>query len=135
MIAYAQEPGLDPAEFIDLLHRSGLAERRPVRDEHRVGRMLANSQIVLAARAGDGALVGVARAITDYAYCCYLSDLAVDRAVQGQGIGRALIDRCHALAGRRECSLILLAAPDADGYYRHLGLARVERGWTIPRLA
>lgn len=25
-----------------------------------------------------GKIVGIARALTDYAYCCYLSDLAVD---------------------------------------------------------
>ena len=44
-------------------------------------------------------LVGVSRAITDYAWCTYLSDLAVDRAHQRQGIGRELIRRTHEAAG------------------------------------
>ena len=31
--------------------------------------------------------MGVSRAITDFAYCTYLSDLAVDESYQKQGIG------------------------------------------------
>ena len=29
-------------------------------------------------------LVGVARSVTDFAYCCYLSDLAVDEQYQNK---------------------------------------------------
>lgn len=128
---YGVEPGLDPDEFIDLLKRSGLAERRPVRDEHRIGRMLANSSLIVTARR-DGLLVGVARSVTDFSYCCYLSDLAVDRACQKRGVGRALIARTQAEAGP-EAMLILIAAPAADGYYAHIGMERIERGWSLPR--
>jgi ribosomal protein S18 acetylase RimI-like enzyme len=49
--------------------------------------MLANSNLLVTAWAGQQ-LVGIARSITDFHYCCYLSDLAVDVAYQQQGIGK-----------------------------------------------
>ena len=58
-------------------------------------------------------LVGVSRAITDFAYCTYLSDLAVDERHQRRGIGRELIRRTHEAAGLHT-TLILLAAPKAQ---------------------
>ena len=41
--------------------------------------------------------VGVARSVTDFAYCCYLSDLAVDEQYQKQGIGLKLIEHTLSL--------------------------------------
>ena len=131
-IAYKTEPGLSSAEFIDLLHRSTLAARRPVDDAATIAAMLANASIVLTARSDDGLLVGVSRAISDFAYCTYLSDLAVDRAYQGKGIGRELIRRTHEEAGLNT-TLILLAAPDARSYYPHIGMQPHDSCWIIPR--
>ncbi len=65
-------------------------------------------------------LVGVARALTDFAYCTYLSDLAVDEQHQRQGIGRELIRLVHETAGLHT-TLILLAAPKAQSYYTWRG--------------
>ncbi len=70
--------------------------------------------------------------MTDFAYCTYLSDLAVDRNHQGQGIGRELIRRTHEAAGL-VTTLILLAAPGARTYYPHVGLIAHESCWIIPR--
>jgi len=119
-IIYQLEPDLRPAEFIDLLASSTLAERRPVHDVAVIGAMLANASLILTARA-DGKLVGVARALTDFAYCTYLSDLAVDEAFQRRGIGRKLVRLTHEAAGRHT-TLILLAAPKARDYYPHIGM-------------
>ena len=130
-IVYAEEPGLAGEAFVDLLRRSTLAERRPVDEPGRIADMLRHADIVLTARAG-GALVGVSRAITDFSYCCYLSDLAVDAAWQRRGIGRELIRRTHAAAGPGTM-LLLLSAPAAMDYYRHIGLQPVANGWTIAR--
>jgi GNAT superfamily N-acetyltransferase len=94
--------------------------------------MLANADVIVTARV-DGLLVGVSRAITDFAYCTYLSDLAVDEAYQGRGIGRELLRRTHEAAGLHT-SLVLLAAPKAEGYYPHVGMMRHGSCWTIPRL-
>lgn len=82
---YTIENDLDPAEFVDVLRRSGLAERRPVDEPERIRAMVRNAPLVVCARDGRGTLIGVSRAVTDFAYCCYLSDLAVDRAWQGRG--------------------------------------------------
>ena len=91
-VIYQQEPGLSPAEFVDVLVRSTLAERRPISEPERIGAMLSNADLILTARL-EGRLIGIARSITDFAFCTYLSDLAVDAAYQRQGIGREF-DSC-----------------------------------------
>src|SRR5438552_15681271 len=121
-VTYRLEPDLAAEEFIDVLVRSTLAERRPVGDLATMRAMLTNADVVLAARRG-GLLVGVARALTDFAFCTYLADLAVDQRHQRQGIGRELLRRAHEAAGLHTV-LILLAAPKAQAYYPHVGLTR-----------
>jgi len=128
---YQLEPLLTPDEFIDILRRSTLAERRPVDDRETIVGMLAQADIILTARQ-EGLLVGVSRAITDFHYCTYLSDLAVDEAFQRQGIGQELLRRTHAAAGLKT-TLILLAAPQAASYYPHIGMTRHDSCWIIPR--
>ena len=81
-------PELGTDEFIDLLRRSTLAERRPVDEPETIRGMLAHAGIIVTARAG-GLLVGISRAITDFHFCTYLSDLAVDQAFQRQGSARS----------------------------------------------
>lgn len=130
-IAYAREKRLDPAEFVDVLQRSGLSERRPVDDSPRIARMAANSNLIVTARK-DGLLIGLARSLTDFGFCCYLSDLAVDRAYQRGGIGRALVERTRQEAGY-EATLILLSAPAAMDYYPRLGMELSERAYVFAR--
>ena len=127
---YAVEPELSPAEFIDVLKRSTLAERRPVDDPQRIARMLANADLIVTARV-DGLLVGVSRAVADFSYCTYLSDLAVDATFKGRGIGRELIARTHREAGL-QTTLILVAAPKARTYYPHIGMTPHDSCWIIP---
>jgi predicted N-acetyltransferase YhbS len=131
-VTYSNEPDLTVDAFIDVLRRSTLAERRPVADRARIARMLAHADITLCARDSHGLLVGVSRALTDYSYCCYLSDLAVDRDWQGGGIGRELIRRTHEIAGQQSM-LLLLSAPGAMTYYPHVGMAKSENAFIIPR--
>lgn len=130
-IRYAIEPDLSTEEFIDVLRRSTLSERRPVDERQTIQGMLRHADLILTARQ-DGRLVGVARAITDFSFCTYLSDLAVDVALQHQGIGRELLQRTHAAAGLHT-TLILLAAPQATDYYPHIGLTRHDSCWIVPR--
>jgi predicted N-acetyltransferase YhbS len=132
-IVYAVEDGLDANAFIDVLERSGLAARRPVADRGRIAAMLRNAPLIVAARTGDGSLVGVSRALTDFSYCCYLADLAVDRSWQGRGIGRELIRRTHAAAGGETVTLLLLSAPAAMTYYPKAGLAQLGNCFGILR--
>lgn len=130
-VTYALEPQLDAQEFIALLQRTTLGPRRPIDDVPRIQRMIAHADIMLTARAG-GRLVGISRAITDYSFATYLSDLAVDEAFQGRGIGRELIRRTRAAAGQ-EAVLVLIAAPQAETYYPHIGLQQHHSCWFVPR--
>ncbi len=132
-VLYQREPDLTPEEFIDVLARSTLAERRPVHDLDTIRAMLKNADVILTARL-DGTLVGVSRAITDFAYCTYLSDLAVDEKYQRQGIGRELIRRTHEAAGLHT-TLILLAAPKAQAYYPHIGMTKHDSCWVVGRVS
>lgn len=119
-IRYASEPDLSVEDFAKVLKSSTLAERRPVDDTARLEAMLKNADIIITARAGND-IVGVSRAITDYAFCCYLSDLAVDEKFQKQGIGKKLIEETHQKAGL-QTSLYLTSAPAAINYYPKIGM-------------
>ena len=132
-LTYSLEPSLTAEEFIDCLVRSTLAERRPVDNREIITGMLKHADVIISARTSDGLLVGVSRAITDYSYCTYLSDLAVDKAFQGLGIGRELIERTHAAAGLKTM-LLLLSAPSAESFYPHIGMTPHRSAWFLPRL-
>ena len=132
-ITYRLEPGLSSEDFIDVLRRSTLAERRPVGDAATIAAMLANADVVATARTAAGVLVGVSRAITDFSYCTYLSDLAVDVDFQRGGIGRELIRRTHEAAGQHTM-LILLSAPKAESYYPHIGMRPHGSCWVFDRV-
>lgn len=130
-LTYQIEPTLSASEFVDVLKRSTLAERRPLREPGTIEAMLKNADLIVTARI-DGQLVGISRAITDFAFCTYLSDLAVDEKFQRRGIGRELIRLTHEAAGFHT-ALILLAAPAAQSYYPHIGMAKHESCWYTPR--
>lgn len=131
-IQYKQEQDLESKEFIDCLVRSTLAARRPVDQLETIEGMLRNANVIVTARTESGILIGVSRAITDFHYCTYLSDLAVDQAWQGQGIGRKLIEQTHEIAGL-STMLLLLSAPAAESYYPHIGMTPHKSAWYIPR--
>lgn len=130
-IRYAVEPELGAEEFRAVLVASSLGERRPVEDPGRLERMLRNADVIVTARDG-GRLVGVSRAVTDFSYCCYLSDLAVDAGYQRKGIGKRLLEKTHRAAGD-ETTLILIAAPAAEEYYPKIGMTQRPSCWTIPK--
>lgn len=118
---YAIEKSLDVSEFIEVLKNSTLAERRPIDDEQRISSMCNNANLIVTARL-DGKLIGVARSITDFVYCTYLSDLAVDVKYQKKGIGKRLIEETKKLTP--QAKLILLSAPAAVDYYPKIGMTK-----------
>jgi predicted N-acetyltransferase YhbS len=120
-INYQIENDLSAEEFTAVLHASTLAERRPVDEPDRIRRMLEHANLILTARL-DGKLIGVARSLTDFAFCTYLSDLAVGKEFQHKGIGKELIRRTWEAAPLAK--LILLSAPAATTYYPKIGMER-----------
>ena len=130
-ITYQLEPELPVEEFIDVLVRSTLGERRPIHDRETIAAMLQNADVIVTAR-DEGRLVGISRAVTDFSFCTYLSDLAVDAAVQRGGIGKELIRKTHESAGLKT-TLYLVAAPKAETYYPHIGMTQHHSCWYIPK--
>jgi ribosomal protein S18 acetylase RimI-like enzyme len=120
------------AEFRRLLIESGLGDRRPIDDEERLGRMLSSAGLVVTARLEQpsGPLVGVARCITDFAWCCYLSELAVSASMQGRGVGTGLLHELRRQLGAT-VSLVLASYPEAVAFYERIGMERLpDVFWT-----
>ena len=127
MLTYSGTAAVSPEQFRDVLVRSTLGERRPIDDPGMMRGMVEKAALMISCW-DDGVLVGIARSVTDFHYCCYLSDLAVDTRYQKQGIGRRLIEVTHDHLGPH-CKIILLAAPAAEAYYGPLGFEYHPRAW------
>ncbi len=131
MIQYKKNEKITAQQFRDVLIRSTLGERRPIEDTECLEGMLVNCNLMVTAWDAER-LVGVARSLTDFHYCCYLSDLAVDRKYQRRGIGKKLIAETQRNL-KDKCKLILIAAPAANEYYRHIGFTNNDRCWILKR--
>ncbi|MBT31781.1 MAG: GNAT family N-acetyltransferase [Thalassobius sp.] len=123
MINYTIENDLSVGEFKTVLINSNLGTRRPVNDIARLEKMLEHGNLVVTARLNEK-LIGVARALTDFSYCTYLSDLAVDENYQRNGVGTELIRQVKLAAPTAK--LIILSAPAAISYYPKIGFSRHE---------
>jgi predicted N-acetyltransferase YhbS len=119
---------LDLNEVLEVYRSSGLGERRPIADTERIAAMVRNANLILTCRI-DGALVGIARSISDFSYVTYLSDIAVSGAHQRSGIGRALIDATQKEAP--QAKIVLLSAPAAADYYPHIGFTKHNSAWVL----
>ncbi|KAA9032418.1 GNAT family N-acetyltransferase [Niallia endozanthoxylica] len=128
-ITYEFVQKLDAEEMADVFKKSGIT--RPVDDLERIQRMIDHADIIVTAR-NNGQLVGIARAITDYSYCCYLSDLAVDAQYQRSGIGKELVRRIQEKLGD-EVALLLVSAPNAVDYYPRIGFEKSDKAFLIKR--
>lgn len=130
-IEYKINTPISADQFIALLTDSTLAERRPIHDKTCMSGMISNSNLTVSAWE-SGNLVGIARSVTDFHYACYLSDLAVSKNYQKNGIGKQLQILTQEQLGP-QCKLILLAAPNANKYYEHIGFTNNPRCWVIDR--
>jgi ribosomal protein S18 acetylase RimI-like enzyme len=125
-VLYTPEPLLTVAEFASVLSESGLGTTRPLGDPERLGQMLSSAGLIMTARVGKptGPLVGVARCITDFSWCCYLSELAVSKSAQGLGVGTGLLAAVRKELGP-QVSVILASVPESVGFYERIGMARI----------
>ena len=121
-----ERPGV--AEAVEVFVRSGLdtAATQP----ERMALLLATSDVLVCARDG-GRLVGLARGLTDFLYSCYLSDVVVDAAYQGRGIGRELVGRVREAVGP-DVTVHLFAAPHARAFYERLGAELADDCFRLP---
>ncbi|PSJ59304.1 GNAT family N-acetyltransferase [Pseudaminobacter soli (ex Li et al. 2025)] len=133
-IIYASEPDLDVAEFRRVLVESGLGAYRPVDDEQRLQQMLSGANLLVTARLSlpGRPLIGIGRGVSDGAWACYLSDLAVCASAQGLGVGRGLLDEARHQLGPK-VSLILVSVPEAVGFYERAGMEHLPTAFWYKR--
>lgn len=131
MISYQIENDINPEEFREILINSSLGERRPVDDFERIIQMVKSANLIITARE-NGKLIGIARSLTDFVYCTYLSDLAVDKEYQRRGIGKELIKQIKLKTPKAK--LILLSAPKAIEYYPKIGMKKHDYCYFIDQI-
>jgi N-acetylglutamate synthase-like GNAT family acetyltransferase len=119
----------DINQIIDVYNSSGI--NRPTMDKERIKKMFSNSNLIITAWDKDK-LVSISRSLTDFCYCCYLSDLAVRKEYQTSGIGKNLIESTKKSIGE-QTALILLSAPTAIDYYPKVGFQKIDNGFIIKR--
>lgn len=127
-IVYGIEKEVSANDFIDILQRSGLSERRPVDQMEKIEAMLKHANLIITARA-EHKIVGITRALSDFSFCTYLSDLAVDLEFQKSGIGKELIRQVKLATG--DAKLILLSAPGAVNYYPKVGMKKFSECYIL----
>ena len=135
-ITYEINTPISPEQFIELLNNCSLGARRPLDNRLVIKAMLDNADLLVTVWANavveevrEGrVLIGVARCVTDFAYCCYLSDIAVSEDYQHRGIGKLMIKKIEQQLPP-SCKIILLSAPQASNYYPKIGFSKHENAW------
>ncbi|QKC81007.1 GNAT family N-acetyltransferase [Mesorhizobium sp. NZP2077] len=133
-VLYNSEPALGTAEFRKVLVESGLGDVRPIEDDIRLQAMLSGADLVLTARLDiEGKpLIGVIRAITDFSWICYISELALAQSAQGLGIGKGLMNEARRQLGP-SVAISLLSMPEAAAFYERIGMKRMPDAFWFSR--
>lgn len=118
-----------PDQIVELYDEAGLP--RPTTDKNRIKKMYDNSNLIVTAW-DDTKLIGVSRSITDWAWSCYLADLAVNPNYKKTGIGKKLIDLTKEKVGD-QVMILLLSVPTAMTYYPKVGFTKEDRAFAIFR--
>ena len=123
-----KEERISAKEYIEFLKRTDLGSQYPKeRFEERISKLVNTVTISLVARNEKNEIVGVLFGLTDYAYWLYVTDLGVDRAYEGQGIGRRLMKNAHNIAGgEKDIAVYLIANENAIPFYEKLGMEKAD---------
>ena len=116
-------------QVIELYGKANLP--RPIDDPQRIKKMFENSNLIVSAWDGNK-LVGLSRTITDWVWCSYLADLAVNPGYKNSGIGKKLIELTKERVGEQSM-VLLLSVPTAMDYYPKVGFSKEDRAFIIHR--
>ncbi|MFT8502266.1 MAG: GNAT family N-acetyltransferase, partial [Lacticaseibacillus paracasei] len=129
MIKIATNHAITADQFIHVVNASGIT--RPTEDRGRMQRMLNNANVLLTAW-DDEQLIGVLRGVSDRSYCTFVSELAVTKDYQHQGIATKLLLQLRTMQGPN-VSIMLLSAPSAMTFYPKVGFEPVPTGFKVQR--
>ena len=129
-IIYKLNEKISPEQLLKLFNDANL--KRPQSLE-RLNKMINDADILISAWS-ENELIGVVRCITDYSFCCYISDLAIGKKFQKKGIGKELIRKVQEYLGD-EVMILLLSVPQALNYYPKIGFNKIDNAYQIPRKA
>lgn len=126
----SEEVEFDPQEIFELY--DSVDWEGYTSDVDKLCRGLANSHLVITARDESGALLGLARTISDDESVCYVQDLLVNPTFHRQGIGRKLLE--HLKQRYAHCRFFLLSTDHEStpegrrnhAFYRSLGFLSYE---------
>lgn len=130
-ITYKTDIIPDIEEIIDLYNFSDYFPIADKEDTERIKKMHHKADIIVTAWDKDK-LAGLARSLSDFCYCCYLSDLCVRNEYKGNGIGKELVRMTKEIAGD-ECKLILHSSLNAINFYSHIGMKQIDSAFIIQR--
>ena len=90
--------------------------------EETVIRAFKNTQICIAARSLEGALLGFVRVLTDYAFNATIADIVVHPDYQKSGVGRALMEEAKKQLG--STAIFLEAYPQNEEFFKSCGFKK-----------
>ena len=119
-----KEERLTAKEYIEFLKRTDLGSQYPKeRFEERISTLVNKVSISLVARNQYNEIIGVCFGITDFSYWLFITDLGVVREYTGKGIGKALVNRLHELAGGKENIIMYTCVNEnAIPFYEKIGM-------------
>lgn len=128
MITYHRDEDISFDEYHEFLTRTDLGSQYPrERFQERLTKSLKNRSIAITARNEDGLLVGIAFALTYFAYFLFLTDLGIDRSYVKRGIGTELTKRIqHEAGGEDDITVVTVSNDEAYGFYEKSGLKNHE---------
>ena len=120
---------LTPEAYIGFLRRTDLGSQYPKERFHeRIATLVEKASISLTARDDAGDLIGVG-----FGYWLFITDLGVVREWTGKGVGKALVQEMHRIAGESldgggEKNIIMYtcANENATGFYEKLGMVKPD---------
>lgn len=128
-IIYKVNHSISVDDFLNLINQSPLDTLVPSDNLALLDSMLNNADLLISAWV-DEQLVGFARGITDFSFCCYISEIAVDSEYLHQGVGKHLL-RLTAEELPPECQIIFRSTPDSQNTYPKLGFTPIPHIWHI----